>query len=162
MRRALFLILLCTAVLSARAQHIFQGTSLSEALIELDQSSNQYDISFVYDELEDFTVSKIIKKGRSLPDAVREACGFYPVRVIDMGREIFVECIQKERTKFSGRLIDQQRQPVIYANIALYSLTDSTLIGGGVSNEAGDFVIPCGAEKARVRISLPENFVRSF
>lgn len=153
MRRALFLILLCTAVLSARAQHIFQGTSLSEALIELDQSSNQYDISFVYDELEDFTVSKIIKKGRSLPDAVREVCGFYPVRVIDMGREIFVECIQKERTKFSGRLIDQQHQPVIYANIALYSLTDSTLIGGGVSNEAGDFVIPCGAEKARVRIS---------
>ena len=153
MRRALFLILLCTAVLTARAQHIFKGTSLSEALIELDQSSKQYDISFVYDELEDFTVSKIIKKGRSLPDAVREVCGFYPVRVTVMGNEIFVECIQKERTKFSGRLIDPQRQPVIYANIALYSTTDSTLIGGGVSNEAGDFVIPCAAEKARVRIS---------
>jgi outer membrane receptor for ferrienterochelin and colicin len=27
------------------------------------------------------------------------------------------------------------------------------MIGGGVSNEAGDFVIPCGAKEARVRIS---------
>ena len=90
MRRTLYLILLCTAVLSARAQHIFQGTSLSEALIELDQSSKQYDISFVYDELEDFTVSKTIPKGHSLPDAVREVCGFYPVKVHLFNKEIFV------------------------------------------------------------------------
>lgn len=153
MRRALYLILLCTAVLSARAQHIFQGTSLSEALIELDLSSKQYDISFVYDELEDFTVSKTIEKGRSLPDAVREVCGFYPVKVHLFNKEIFVECIQKDRTKLTGKLVDQKRMPVMYANIALFSLSDSTMIGGGVSNEAGDFVIPCGAKEARVRIS---------
>lgn len=153
MRRTLYLILLCTAVLSARAQHIFQGTSLSEALIELDQSSKQYDISFVYDELEDFTVSKTIPKGHSLPDAVREVCGFYPVKVHLFNKEIFVECIRKDRTKLSGKLIDHDRLPVMYANIALFSLSDSTMIGGGVSNEAGDFVIPCSAKEARVRIS---------
>lgn len=131
MRRTLYLILLCTAVLSARAQHIFQGTSLSEALIELDQSSKQYDISFVYDELEDFTVSKTIPKGHSLPDAVREVCGFYPVKVHLFNKEIFVECIRKDRTKLSGKLIDHDRLPVMYANIALFSLSDSTMIGGG-------------------------------
>ena len=144
---------MCAVALSVRAQHTFRSTSLSEALITLDQSSRRYDISFVYDELEDFTVSKTIKKGTSLPDAVREVCGFYPVRVRVLGKEIFVECIQKDRTKLIGKLIDGDNQPVTYANITLFHPTDSIYIGGGVSNEAGDFVIPCGVQQAKVRIS---------
>ena len=139
--------------MTAQAQHTFKGTSLSDALIELDKSSKHYDISFVYDELEDFTVTKTIKRGRSLPEAVREVCGFYPVRVTVKGRDILVECIQKDRTKLTGRLVGPDRQPIAYANITLFPPSDSTYIGGGVSNEAGDFVIPCGAERARVRIS---------
>lgn len=135
------------------AQHTFRGISLSEALVTLDQTSRQYDISFVYDELEDFTVSKTIPKGCTLPDAVRMVCGFYPVRIVEQGREIFVECMQKAKTKLRGRIVDNENQPIPYANIALFSMTDSLLIGGGVSNEAGDFVIPCNAEQARVRIS---------
>lgn len=149
----LLLVMFCTVSLPTKSQHTFRGASLSEALIELDQSSNRYDIAFVYDELEDFKVSKTIRKGRSLPAAVREVCGFYPVKVTVQGREIYVECIQKDRTKLMGRLVDAERQPVAYANILLYHHSDSTVIGGGVSNEAGDFVIPCGVEQARVRIS---------
>ena len=145
--------LLCALSTLARAQHTFQGTSLSEALIELDKSSKHYDISFVYDELEDFTVTKTVKRRRSLPDAVREVCGFYPVRVHVKGRDILVECIQKDRTKLRGRLVGPDHQPVAYANITLFPPSDSVCIGGGVSNEAGDFVIPCGAERAKVRIS---------
>ena len=153
MRRALCLILLAAAVLSMRAQHTFRGTSLSEALIALDNSDRHYDITFVYDELEDFTVTKTIQRGRSLPDAVREVCGFYPVRVTVLGKEIFVECIQKERTKLVGRLVDSEQHPVAYANIILFSTADSTMVGGGVSNEAGDFVIPTRQERVRARIS---------
>lgn len=153
MKRILYLIIFCCAHHVVLAQHAFQGVSLSEALIKLDQSVRQYDISFVYDELEDFTVTKTISKGLSLPDVVREVCGFYPVRVSVKGRDIFVECIQKDRTKLIGHLVGPDGQPVAYANIALFLPTDSVYIGGGVSNEAGDFVIPCGAERARVRIS---------
>ena len=153
MRRFPYLIILFCLSIAAQAQHTFKSTSLSDALIELDQSSRHYDISFVYDELEDFTVSKTIKRGRSLPDAVREVCGFYPVRVSVKGRDILVECIQKDRTKLIGRLVGPDRQPVAYANITLFNPSDSSYTGGGVSNEAGDFVIPCGAERARVRIS---------
>ena len=72
MKRLLYLIIFCAFSTLTQAQHIFQGTSLSEALIELDRSSKHYDISFVYDELEDFTVTKTVKRGRYLPDAVRE------------------------------------------------------------------------------------------
>ena len=51
MKRIIHLMILCVFSLMAQAQHTFQGTSLSEALIELDRSSKHYDISFVYDEL---------------------------------------------------------------------------------------------------------------
>ncbi len=162
-RRLVCLMFIAMASASLWGQHVFKGTSLSEALIQLDQSSPHYDVSFVYDELEDFTVSQTVSKDVSLPDAVRQVCGFYPVRVITQGREIFVECIQKAPTKLIGRLVDSDGHPVAYANIALFSVADQTpstqegkesqLIGGGVSNEAGDFVIPCRAEQARVRIS---------
>ena len=151
MKRFLYLIILCTLCPAVQAQHVFQGTSLSEALIALDQSSKRYDISFVYNELEDFTVTKTVKRGCSLPEAVREVCGFYPVRVSVKGHDILVECIQKDRTKLMGRLVGPDRQPVAYANIVLYD--DTLVIGGGVSNEAGDFVIPCGMSQADVRIS---------
>ena len=139
MKRFLYLIILCALCSTVQAQHVFQGTSLSEALIALDKSTKRYDISFVYNELEDFTVTKTVKRGRSLPEAVREVCGFYPVKVSVKGHDILVECIQKDRTKLMGRLVGPDRQPVAYANIVLYD--DTLVIGGGVSNEAGDFVI---------------------
>ncbi|MBQ9649539.1 MAG: TonB-dependent receptor [Prevotella sp.] len=153
MRRLLYLMMMCCSCVVTQAQHIFHGTSLSKALIELDQSSKRYDISFVYDELEDFTVTKTIKRGQSLPKAVREVCGFYPVRVTVKGHDILVECIQKDRTKLMGRLIGPDSHPIAYANITLTLPADTVYIGGGVSNEAGDFVIPCNAERAKVRIS---------
>ena len=153
MKRILYLIIIYALCVSAHAQHVFQGTSLSKALIELDNSTKRYDISFVYDELEDFTVTKTVKRGRSLPEAVREVCGFYPVKVTVNGRNILVECIQKERTKLTGRLIGPDHQPITYANITLYSPSDTIYIGGGVSNEAGDFVIPCDMNPVLVRIS---------
>ena len=116
MRRVLYIIILYVFCTTTYAQYVFKGTSLSEALIQLDKSSKRYDISFVYDELEDFTVTKTIKKSASIPDAVREVCGFYPVRVTTKGRDILVECIQKDRTKLSGRIVDADHQPVAYAN----------------------------------------------
>ena len=156
MRYLLTVLLLWLSVCLTTAQKVsrtYQGQSLSEVLKDLNNSSSRYEVSFIYDELEDFTVTKTIKRGLSLPDAVREVCGFYPVRVNVKGHDILVECIQKDRTKLMGRLVGPDRQPIAYANITLYSLSDSVYIGGGVSNEAGDFVIPCSMSQAKVRIS---------
>ena len=156
MRYYLTVLLLWLTVCQTIAQKVsrtYQGQSLSEVLKDLNNSTSRYEVSFIYDELEDFTVTKTIKRGISLPDAVREVCGFYPVRVNVKGRDILVECIQKDRTKLMGRLVGPDRQPVAYANIVLYNPADSVIMGGGVSNVAGDFVIPCSAAQARVRIS---------
>lgn len=153
MRRILYLAIFCGICTLVQAQHVFDNTSLSEALIELDKSSEKYSISFVYDELEDFTVSKTVRQGTKLPDAVREVCGFYPIHVSIKDREIFVECIQKDKKKLMGRLLGPDGNPVAYANILLLNPSDSMMVNGGVSNEAGHFVIPCSAAQARVRIS---------
>jgi hypothetical protein len=90
---------------------------------------------------------------KTVPDAIRDVIGFYPIRMTVDGDNIFVECVQKENTKLMGEVIDKKGQPIVYANISLLSAKDSTFINGGVSNLAGKFVIPCGAKHALVKIS---------
>ena len=60
MRRVIFMIYLCMAVATSYAQrisHTFYNVSFSKALVWLDKVQSQYKINFIYDELEDFTVS---------------------------------------------------------------------------------------------------------
>ena len=124
--------------------------SLSEALRQLNEQTEDYTISFLYNELEDFRITTSVHR-KSIPDAIRQMIGFYPIRMTVENHEIIVECPQKTAPK--GTVIDEQGQPIAYANIALLSPQDSTLITGGVSNESGLFVIPCEQETVLARIS---------
>ncbi|MBQ4386070.1 MAG: TonB-dependent receptor family protein [Prevotella sp.] len=151
----LHLIILCLVTMSVQAQrlsHDFQNTSLSEALIWIDNAQDNYKLNFIFDELEDFTVTTQLKNV-SVRDAVRQVCGFYPMHLTFDAQDIYIECVQKSDTKLTGRIINESGQPVAYASITLLSLGDSTFLTGGVSNEAGDFVIPCKEPKVIARIS---------
>ena len=153
---AVFLIVLCCQT-SMYGQHItrnYDNVSLSEVLRDLNEQSADYTISFLYNELEDFRVTTSIKR-KSIPDAVMQVIGFYPIRVVKREeKEIYVECIHKTELHLTGTIIDENRQPVPYANIYLLHPSDSTVIGGGVSNEAGVFVIPCERQPSvLVRVS---------
>ena len=64
-----------------------------------------------------------------------------------------MECTHKTQRHLTGHLIDEQNQPVAYANIALLNPVDSTLLSGGVSNESGVFVIPYEQPQVLARIS---------
>ena len=153
--KLLHLIILCLVAMSVKAQrlsHNFQNTSLSEALIWIDNAQDSYKLNFIFDELEDFTVTTQLKSV-SVRDAVRQVCGFYPMHLSFDEQEIYIECMQKSDTKLSGRIINESGQPVAYASISLLSLGDSTFLTGGVSNEAGDFVIPCKEPKIITRIT---------
>ena len=83
--------------------------------------------------------------------------GFYPIRVTtstdEDGKKIFVECTHKTDLHLTGTIIDEQGQPVAYANIAVLNPSDSTLLCGGVSNESGYFAIPLEQERVLARIS---------
>ena len=151
------LIVLCCQV-SMYGQHItrnYDNVSMSEALRDLNELSRDYNISFLYNELEDFRVTTHIKR-MSITDALMQVIGFYPVRVVKLDAnptEIYVECTHKTERHLTGTVVDENRQPVAYANVYLLHPSDSTVIGGGVSNEAGVFVIPYERPTVLVRIS---------
>ena len=131
----------------------YNNVSMSEALRDLNELSHDYSISFLYNELEDFRVTTTIRH-KSVPDAIMQIVGFYPIRVVQRGEnEIFVECTHKTERHLTGTIIDENRQPVPYANVYLLHPSDSTVIGGGVSNEAGVFVIPYEQPTVLVRVS---------
>ena len=137
-----------------RISHTYNNVSLSEALLQLNNEQTAYVINFLYNELEDFRVTATIKNKR-LPDAIQQMIGFYPVRmtVKPDEREIYVECTHKTDRHLTGTIIDEQGLPLAYANIAILNPTDSTLLGGGVSNESGYFAIPYEQDKVLARIS---------
>ena len=147
---------MCAIVTVANAQkitHTFQDNPLSEALKYIQAQATDYNITFIYDELEDFRVTTHIRN-KSVPEAILQIVGFYPIRVVRSGKhEIYVECTHKTDRHLTGTIIDENRQPVPYANVYLLHPSDSTVVGGGVSNEAGVFVIPYEQPTVLVRIS---------
>jgi len=156
MKRLSFILLLCAIASVASAQkitHTFQDVPLSDALKYIQAQATDYNITFIYDELEDFRVTTHIQN-KSVPEAILQIVGFYPVRVVKSGKhEIYVECTHKTERHLTGTIIDENRQPVPYANVYLLHPSDSTVIGGGVSNEAGVFVIPYEQPTVLARIS---------
>lgn len=157
MRRfSAIIFLLCTFVLAMSAQHIqrnYHNRSMSDVLIDLDKASKRYKISFIYNELEDFTVTQNVKTA-NIPDAIRKVIGFYPMQMTVGDSLITVECIRKSERKLIGRLIDNHNLPVEFANIQLLNPKDSSFLCGGVSNANGDFVIPCQQKQALMKVSF--------
>ncbi len=161
MNRYITLILALLLTVSTQAQkrisREYHNVSLSDALRQLSEQQTGYTIYFLYNELEDFRITTTVKN-KHLPEAIQQMIGFYPIRVTtsteEDGRKIFVECIQKTETRYKGTIIDETGQPVAYANVYLLHPSDSSLISGGVSNEAGLFVIPCETTPVLARISF--------
>ena len=156
MKRLSFILLLCAIVSVASAQkitHTFQDIPLSDALKYIQEQATDYNITFIYDELEDFRVTTHIRN-KSVPEAILQIVGFYPVRVVKSGKhEIYVECTHKTDHHLTGTIVDERGQPIAFANIAILSPSDSTLLGGGVSNESGYFAVPIEQDKVLARIS---------
>ena len=162
MKQYLFTALLCALSLCAQAQRLsrdYQNESLSKVLEDLNAATSDQTIYFIYDELEDFTVTSHFSD-LPLKEAIREVIGFYPMKVTYDDNRIFIECTQKEDAKVIGRVVDAEGQPIEFANVSLHGAADpnssdrnSTYINGGVSNENGDFVIPCREKKIMLKVT---------
>ena len=164
MRKTISVLLLLCVITTASAQHRitcdYDNVSLSEALRQLNRESDDNEINFLYNDLEDFRITTSVHR-KSVPDAIRQMIGFYPIRMtVEKGvsnprqMEITVECVQKTDTRFKGVVIDEKGLPLAFANIALLFSQDSTLLAGGVTNESGLFVIPCEQKGVLARISF--------
>lgn len=146
------MMMISMGISAQRITRQYNNVPFSAALKDLNARQDKYVINFVYDELEDFKVTKTIKN-ESVPNAILNLIGFYPIKMKQVDNIIIVECIQKTSNKMMGRIVDTRHQPVDFANVALLNVGDSSLITGGVTNENGQFVIPCEAKKAIVKVS---------
>lgn len=54
----------------------------------------------------------------------------------------------------TGSIVDEQKNPVPFGNVAVHSVEDSTLVTGGVSDAEGKFVVPVKAGEYFVKISF--------
>jgi outer membrane receptor protein involved in Fe transport len=54
----------------------------------------------------------------------------------------------------TGSIVDVQKIPIPYGNVAVHSATDSTLVTGGVSDENGKFQVPVKRGKYFLKISF--------
>ncbi len=154
--RVFALSLFYLSAMSLSAQSVsrnYRQQSMPSVLMDLDKASQRYHISFIYNDLEDYTVTKRIRQA-SIPDAVREVVGYYPMTVTVGDSTILVECAVKEDTKLIGRLVDERGRPMAFANVSLYSVRDSAFLAGGVSNDNGDFVIPVRARRVLMKASF--------
>lgn len=155
MKKIVFNLMLLMISMGMSAQRItrqYNNVSFSAALKDLNARQDKYVINFVYDELENFKVTKSIKN-ESVPDAIMNLIGFYPIKMKQVDNVIIVECIQKASNRMMGRIVDTHHQPVDFANVSLLNVNDSSFITGGVTNENGQFVIPCNAQKAIVKVT---------
>ena len=151
----LYLFFLLTSAQQSYAQRItrqYNNVSFSEALKDINARQHKYTINFVYDELEDFKVTKSIRN-QNVPNAIMQLIGFYPIRMTQVENNIMVECTHKTTYRYKGRIVDERGNAAEYATIALLSPIDSAIVGHGVSNENGYFVIPCNSRKVLARIS---------
>ena len=156
MKHLVTILMLLCCLAEVQAQKItrsYRNVAMPEVLRDLSQLSPDYTVSFLYNELEDFRVTTTIRH-QSLPDAIQQVVGFYPIRVVRRGeRELYVECTHKTDRHLTGTIVDEKGQPVAYANVAVMNAADSTLLSGGVSNESGYFAIPIEQTAVLARIS---------
>ena len=150
------MILICLVSMEASAQRVtakFHDTSMTEALLTIERQCKDIRINFIYNELEDFTVTQTIRN-KPVSEAIQLIVGFYPVRVSRNGNIYSLECVQKETSKVKGRVLDEKNMPMAFANVTLLSVADSSYINGGVCNDNGDIVIPCSQKEVLAKISF--------
>ena len=93
-RLILFALYLCS-LLGASAQTL----SLSDALERLNRQQDDYEISFIHNELEHLQVVASTQ-GMSVPQAVKQLTKDQPVRVVTKGKQIFVQYKPKADNRY--------------------------------------------------------------
>lgn len=153
MLRYICIILCLVAFCDINSENIsrrYHDVPLPDVLRDIDNEYTDGNINFIFNELEDFTVTtSIIDK--PVFDAIFEVIGFYPIKATINGNDIYVECFRKEESKIKGRLVDENYCPVEYANVMVYNPADSSFITSGVSNQNGNFVIPTDAQHVLIK-----------
>ena len=95
MKRITLLLIMVGIVMSASAQTL----SLADALARLNQQQDDYEISFMQNDLEHLQVVANTQ-GLSVPKAVKQMTKDQPVRVVTKGKQIYVQYKPKSDKRY--------------------------------------------------------------
>ena len=130
----------------------YDQVPMSQALADINGATKDYDLFFLYDELEAFPVTCQIRHA-SVIETIRKVIGFYPVKMTISDHRIFLECTQKKNAVVRGRVVGQTSVPIPYASVTLSYPHSGETLNTGICNESGDFSVPCDSMSVSVKIS---------
>lgn len=147
MRLILILLTAMAAISSASAQKFsyrFNNTPVSEALVRLSRDHRDINVAFLYKELDTYRTSANVRTDNPA-EAIRVIIGRNPISVVEHKGSFYVEALQRGKYRFTGRVIGTDNQPVVAATVMLLEPKDSVVLTYGLTDQAGNFSIPCDA-----------------
>lgn len=138
---------------SAGNDYNYIGRPISAALADFCKKNPELKISFIYDELDDYIVKEKIISNDAM-EVLKTIVALNPVSVTAYQDEIYIEALQKGKYHYSGRTVEGMTgDPVGFATVMLLNPKDSTTITYGITDERGNFSIPCDRRNVLARFS---------
>ncbi|MCM1076099.1 MAG: TonB-dependent receptor family protein [Bacteroides sp.] len=154
MPRIISLLIAVTLAIMAHADtfsYRFKSTPLPQALRQIMDDHNNFDINFIYNELENYKTSAVVNTDNAY-DALRQTIGFNPVTVVNAKGIYYVEALQQGKYVYFGRVVATDGDPLVGATVLLLAPKDSTVMTYGVVDSEGGFSIPCDRQNVVAKI----------
>ncbi|MDE7421696.1 MAG: TonB-dependent receptor family protein [Muribaculaceae bacterium] len=130
----------------------FNSTPLPKAIREIMEGHPELDINFIYNELETYKTSATVKADDAY-DALRQTIGLNPVTFVKSRNTYYLEALQHGKYVYTGRIIGNDKEPVVAATVMLLAPKDSTVVTYGITDDAGRFTIPCDRQGVIAKLS---------
>lgn len=154
MRQLIIVILAVLTTFTASAakyEYTFDKCPISTALLSLIKEHPDVKLSFIYQQLDDYTTSAHINTDDSYR-ALRQIIGLNPISILKRDDCFYIEALQKGKYTFTGQVIGTDGEPVP-ATVMMLTRQDSTVITYGVADVDGAFSIPCDYRKVITKVS---------
>lgn len=122
--------------------YTFNNTPISEAIVRISKDHPDVNISFIYKDLDNYKTSSNVNTDDAY-EAIRQVVEFNPVSVVKKDNNFFIESLQHGRYRYTGRAIGSDKNPVVAATVTLLAPKDSTVVTYGITDDNGNFSIPC-------------------
>lgn len=155
MARIIMFICAMSAFVMAGAEtfsYRFNSTPLPKAIQRIMENHPDLDINFIYNELENYNTSATVKAGNAY-DALRQTIGLNPVTVVKSKDTYYIEALQHGKYIYTGKASGTDNEPVVAATVMLLAQRDSTVITYGITDDKGEFTIPCDRRKVIAKLS---------
>lgn len=155
MIRFITLIAVVISVMTANAgtfSYRFNSTTLPNAIRRIMDDHPDLDVNFIYNELENYRTSSTVNADNAY-DALRQTIGLNPVTVTKSKDSYYVEALQHGRYVYFGKVMGNDKEPVVAATVMLLAPKDSTVLTFGITDKAGRFSIPCDRQGVIAKLS---------